>query len=167
MSVGVASSPYVLEVHGAAKHTDLTRRIFVYPNDPGTGAAGNYGTRFIGVELNVDTEYCFGSFVFPNDFSAVGLVKLVWLRAAAAGTVDLSSAAYWAAHDELYSAHSATSPDVALPAIALGDIGITDTGLDITGVDANDIITLKASRAAATEDTFHVLGWIVEYTANQ
>jgi hypothetical protein len=167
MGVGISGEGYTLEEHGAAYHTNLTRHFFVYPNDAGSGTQGNYGQRFIGVLLDANAEYCFGSFVYPLDFEAVGLIKLAWVREAAAGTVDATFTAYWAAHDEPYTTGSNESANVALDAIGNADIGITDTGLNMVGADDNDIITLKAARSVASEDNFRVLGWIVEYTANQ
>ena len=166
-----------IPVHGANKHTDVTREVFL-------SVAGGYisaGTAsFLSKyasatgEVNVDEPRVFFTIKVPDDFVSFSSVKAVWHSAGLAGNAYWRLQASYAADGELREQHT-DLPAAGTTAYPGGDVIVVQepaNALTLTNLAKGDHLGVEfyrfGSDAADTlTDIFNLIGLLFTYTAEQ
>lgn len=164
------------QAHGADKHTDVTRELFIPPGNYYTGQARYIGKHDV-ISLDPDTdEVVHFEFKVPDDFVSFGDFYVVWISHLATGTDGFDwrcgFSAQWAASGESHATHAeirSTTIDVADQRIVYA----TDlTTVAFTGLATGDYVGVLLGRDADhAEDTYEkdidIIGIVFTYTAEQ
>ncbi len=159
--------------HGADKHTDVTRELFVPPSTMYTGTPELCGLHPTMALADGATEYATFELKVPDDFVSFIRVDLVWVGIT--GEVDDDWRAYadfyYCAHGEAYNIHTETKMQ-NLNVTALNITYVTDTTLVLNNLAIGDFLGGKVGRFGADgADTYtgkiRLLGIVFVYTAEQ
>lgn len=163
-----------IEEHGASKHTNVSRELFVEAH-VGTGSAELYRGSYRTVQLSdAATESCGWIFKVPDDFVSFTNVKIIWESTAASGNMYWRLSAQYAASSEAYTTHS-DAP--AIGATATGGFNILNVqesanALTLSSLASGDYVGIAMERQGGdASDTLnaaaHVFGLLFTYTANE
>lgn len=176
-AIDSALAAAAIPTHGAAKHTDITRRMFLPANEgfvaAGASAQGGYyGVAQGGADAN--EPVVFFSFRVPDDFVSLTSLKAVWYAGVAAGNMYWKLRMMSAADGEVYNTDS---NDPAEGTTATGGNNIINVQepanpLTFAGLAAGDFIGIGFVRTGThASDTLNatakLLGLLFTYTANQ
>lgn len=152
--------------HGAAKHTDRTRYMWLGAPHHFSGGAENYG---IALDPDAD-EYATYSFALPMDFVSFSNLYVYYAADITANNVVLDIVANYGAAAEAQNVHSDSD---AANVIAIGDTNrqrFTTAGL-LASIAAGDIGFITVTRDAnhgSDDNTSDLVinGVLIEYTAD-
>jgi hypothetical protein len=165
MGVGISGVAYALEEHGAAKHTDVTRKLFI-PWSHYTGATLEVAKApFASILLNNASEVIYFNSRVPADFVSFVKVNIIYLQIV--GSPITSSVGIVANHpgdDEAYSSSTETLAAQAIGATDLNDINVENTGLVLSGLVVGDFLGISITYH---DDSIYVFGLELEYVAVQ
>ncbi len=163
--------------HGAAKHTNITRELFIpATNDIHASATVNQFNAFWSCVTFVDDRVVaiYQTFKVPDDFVSFISLKCVWATPAAAGNMSWKMGCHWAAHGEIESTHT-EYPGTGQTASGGADIIVAQeppTPLNLANLALGDYVGAKMVREGddvlgTINDIVEVLGILFTYTANQ
>lgn len=163
------------KTHGADKHTNVARTLFIPPSNYYSGEAGAKGN-FPVIKLDPDTdEFVYFAFMVPSDFVSFSNVGVVWVSDDALGTDGLVWRtvydANWAAHNEAYNINSENTS--RLPGVGDQEIVyVTATNLSLSGLAIGDYVGIKLTRDAnhafdTYERDIDIIGLLFSYVAEQ
>jgi len=164
-------------VHGADKHTDVTRDLFI-PAAEGLIAKGTAVTfyRWAVVEggVNLQEPWVNVTFKAPPDFVSYQKLEAVWVSHAGAGNIYWRFRTNYAACGEDRRAHE---EDTAFGVTATGGFGIIncqepEDPLTMAGLAKGDFIGLYFQRMGdnaldTIDDVVYLYGFLLTYTADQ
>ena len=157
--------------HGAEKHTDRTRTLFVpvmYADD-GVSVSAHWGDLGGGKLTDGATKKAFGQFKVPADYSSSGVVKAVVVPVES-GDMFYQVHCYFASSGESRLTHYAVSSSGA-EAVVQDIIKIMAYTVSLTGITTDDFVMCRITRTGGSgldtvNDDVWVLGFIFEYTAD-
>ena len=173
---GVLADNQPVQVHGADKHTDVARQLFIPAttavlSDATLSLLGDYGTVRMPDEAN--TVFAITAKV-PDDFVSFTSIKLVWVSGAAAGNLYVAHNTSYAASTENRETHT---NDTGFGTIATGGADIINVldhpnPLTMPGLAKGDYIGIQTARmATVAQDSLnanvYALGILFSYTAEQ
>lgn len=161
--------------HGAAKHTDVTRELFIPMFDDSN--ANVSVAKLFGYLLLQFADGATGrssaNFKVPDDFVSFSSLKAVWV-CAGAGNLRWKLHGTYAAHGEMMNTHD---EDGALGETAIANalyvyIQEPSDPLALTGLAKGDVVGVEVARDGGhANDTIdavaYLLGLVFEYTAEQ
>ena len=160
--------------HGAAKHTNVTRTLFISATGYTDGALATYGNHSGQKLVDAALKQSNIEFRMPSDFVSFTSLKLVWASGAASGNMYWSLDAYYASATEGHATHSESS---GLGTTATGgadkiNVQTSATALTLASVTGADYVGIKVTRDGVNaSDTLTadvvILGLLLEYTAEQ
>ena len=175
--MGSHTIPYTLEIHGAAKHTDITREIFLPANEGFVHTGTPFFVLRYAVVLggaNLDEPSIFFAMKVPDGFVSFTKVEAVWWSAAAAGNMYWRLQARYAAGGEASDIHH-DSP--AFGVTATGGNKIVNVqepvnALLLANLAPGDYLGMQFQRAGADvldtlDEDVRFLGLLFTYVANQ
>lgn len=165
-----------LPIHGAAKHSDVTRELFIPAlddSDPNATLAklGN----FLVVQC-ADTFDVVVAFTFkvPDDFVSFVSVKAVWSSPAASGNMFWTLNSHYGAAGEAYNAHGETPGvgELATGGANVINVQTSPTALTLADLAGGDYVGIKFDRrGSGPEDSLNadvsLLGILFTYIAEQ
>jgi len=163
--------------HGAAKHTDVTRELFI-PANACYIAAGTSGLlsqhQRVSGGANADEPDVHFSLKVPDDFVSFGSVKAVWAAVPASGNMYWRILANYGASGEDYAAHT-DSPAIGVTATGgatLVNVQEPANPLTLSSLAAGDYIGIRFFREGThasdtINDVVYLLGILFTYTASQ
>lgn len=162
--------------HGAVKHTDVTRTIFI-PATEGfveAGTRGTFGYAVVTGADNLNEPVCYFTLKVPDDFVSFVSVRAVWATSAASGNMVWMLNAYYAASGEVYDIHT-EEPEPGVTATGgstIINVQEPVTPLTLANLATGDYLGLFFGRiGSAAEDTLdapvELLGLLFTYTAEQ
>jgi len=110
------------QVHGATRHTDIARELFIAPSPYTTGTWGEHHyTPAVLCDPAAASNIAYHGFNVPNDFVSFTSVKVIWAgKAGVAGQdVRISTSSRWKAASEGLNTHNETPADQTLDCAAL------------------------------------------------
>ena len=154
--------------HGADKHTNRTRNIWIPVNySPDMGV---YNSEVAGGYLiDNDSRSAFGSLYVPSDYVSGGVITAVVISEASGNLYYYINAVY-AANNEDYNTHTAIVGPIT-EAVLGGKYEMLETTLSLTSLNAGDLMSIYIIRFAADpSDTINAnvfaIGFIFTYTAD-
>ncbi len=165
----VAADGATLDAHGAANHTDRTRKIWI-PCTFGTdGLTMPLGDYVVAALADAATKDGGANFCVPSDYVSGGIIKAVVVPVAN-GDIRADIFSDFAGNNEGSGTHDVNTATFTETVVA-NNIEVLGTSLTLTDLAVNDIVGLKFRRyGAAAEDTItdivHFIGFMFEYTAD-
>jgi len=166
---GLLADAQTPAVHGAAEHTDVTRELFI----PAT-TADTYGdTAYYYAHaklLDAATNQAEGNGVVPSDFVSLISVKAYFFSESSGDVALVLGGAWCAAGENIWAATGATGVEIVT--ITAEILTTYDFTAVLAGLAAGDIFGFEIVRnggavADTLTDTLRVIGFVLEYTANQ
>ena len=160
--------------HGADKHTNITRKVFI-PATEGytTGDVEKYGF-WNTVALDPDTlQEIDVSFKIPEDYESGGTIKFLYIAgSASANNVIWHGKLYHAADGEHYQSNYSSDNTNTRAIETDAQLHEVTTTLELTSPAKGDYVSLTLIRAAAEGTDNYILDWrilgfVFEYTAEQ
>ena len=164
----------VVSVHGADKHIDIAKKLFLpatsgYVEAGIVTKAGYYGVVQGAADTNTPKVYISGR--VPEDFVSFTSLKVIWISPAVSGNmVWYLRVAYTAVGANYTYVWDTSSQATATAGADL--INATEGGVDLVGLAAGDYFGISFVRDGADgddtlDDTVDLLGFLFEYIANQ
>lgn len=163
------------EVHGADKHTNVTRELFILATTGSTtGVAADLGY-FPCIELaDGVTNFIRVAFKVPDDFVSLSSLKAVWSAGVAAGNMRWSLNALYGAEGEVYNAHTDNPAygETATGGINRLNIQEPANPLTLALLAIGDYVGIRMGRNAGhandtIDDDVCVLGFLFTYVGEQ
>lgn len=127
------------EIHGAAKHNNVTRELFLPANEGHIGTGDSWNLDEYGVALklaNGNGPDVFFTIKVPDDFVSFVSVKAVWESPAASGNMFWVLWALYVASGEAYDTHQDYAPVKAVTATAgAGIVNVQEPANPLTLAD--------------------------------
>ena len=141
-----------------------TRKVFV-PIIHTNGTWGHIGYH-PKVALSPD-EYAISEFVLPEDYVSLVAVNIVGYIPTSGGETITGQEfkVNYATDGEVYNTHTETSGTTSLVCAGDNKIDIKDTGLTLSSATTNDVIGIYYKNGD-DYSTYHIIGFILEYTAD-
>jgi len=165
------------QVHGAAKHTDITRKIFLPSTDDYHASAtvkswaSHSSIEVADAVLDIHVPH---TMTVPTDFVSLVSVKAVWGAATAAGNLRWYLSAIYSADGEVRTTHSdyPAYGETANSGAAFINIQEPANPLTLANLAVGDVLGIGFVRDGAhANDTINASIWLLqiifEYTASQ
>jgi len=169
------AAPHHAEIHGADKHTDVTRTLFIPCGNYMSGTSRKADKHDV-VELDKDTPQVVEiEFRVPSDFVSFGSLKVVWFSGVG-GTAGqdwvCDPACSYAAHGEQSTTHGDTPANTTIDVTAKLFIYETDVGFTLANLAKGDYCGVEIERQADDgADNYgaviRVMGLLLTYIAEQ
>ena len=174
--IEIIATPLKLGVHGAAKHSDATRELFIPAGAAfGNGVLSSLTPLTVWELIDGATKIIDGfNFKVPDDFVSFVKVELVWLSPAASGNMNWQMRAWYGAAGETYTTHSdgPAAGTTATGGSNVFNVQESPNALTLADLARGDLVGIRVDRYGAdASDTLgascYVAGLLFTYTAEQ
>lgn len=160
--------------HGPSEHTDQTRYLFLPAYGYCSGGEAVLDLRHTAKLRDSQTDHVAFVFRVPDDFVSFGSVKAVWVCQVAAGNMDWTLHARYAASGEISSTHFDEPAEGTTANGGANKINVQEpaNALSLSSLAKGDYVGIVMYRYGAEDaDTINsdvmVYGLLFEYTAEQ
>lgn len=169
----IFGATYVLEEHGAEKHRNVTRKLFI-PSGCYSGATSIYFCTAAVIFPDGADHYSAHSFKVPDDFLSLSSLKVLWAGEGGVAGQDWVSELYatYKKIGESMWLHDEGPTPKTIDVTVLDTLYATDFGFSLLGLENGHYISVELARHGLDgSDTYtgkvHVFGILFTYTAKQ